>query len=46
MDLRVTNLIFYVKGRREADHFQKQDALENIWGLDRGSKTKLEKLRK
>lgn len=40
MDLRGRNLVFYVKGRREAGDFQKQDALENIWASDGRSKRK------
>jgi hypothetical protein len=38
MNLRVRNLVCYVQGRREADDFQKQDALENIWASDGRSK--------
>jgi hypothetical protein len=40
MDLRVRNLVYYVKERREAGDFQKQVALENIWATDRRSKIK------
>jgi hypothetical protein len=43
MDLHVRNLFCYFKGRREADDFQKQDALENICVSNGRSKRKLEK---
>ena len=43
MNLRVRNLVYYVKGRKGADDFQKQAAVENIWASDGRSKGKLEK---